>query len=63
MIVKLHESNYKIIKSGKKINEKKSIKKSWQGDEHIKWLHTPSDIRRCVGGANNFYNLILIYIY
>jgi hypothetical protein len=28
MIVKLHESNYKIIKSGKKINEKKSIKKS-----------------------------------
>jgi hypothetical protein len=24
---------------------------------------TLSDIRRCVGGANNFYNLILIYIY
>jgi glutamate formiminotransferase len=36
MIVKPHESNYKMVKSGKKINEKNSIKKSWQGDEHIK---------------------------
>jgi hypothetical protein len=28
MIVKPHESNYKMVKSGKKINEKNSIKKS-----------------------------------
>jgi len=61
MIIKPHELNNKMIKSEKKSMKKKVLK------NHERVMSTsnaaPSNIRRYVSGANNFYNLILIYIY